>query len=249
MSLNVEVLEQSFDCVKPNATQFASSFYQNLLNDYPQLRPLFANTTMEEQEKKLIMSLVLVVENLRNPGYLTTVLKQLGERHVRYGAMREHYPLVGAALLKTFESYLGTDWTPEVKQAWIDAYGVIVDIMLEGANHAEEISKLENVSKQSAEPIVTTKASTQYAANASSLDYSEQVYRSDNVSQQNTNLDIRGKAPMQSNTNKSRLNLKLLAIASLVAGLLGAGFLSYHSNFQQNNSSFKSSIAKHNIIL
>lgn len=52
----------------------------------------------------MIMSLVLVVENLRDPGYLTTVLQQLGERHVRYGAMREHYPLVGAALLKTFAS-------------------------------------------------------------------------------------------------------------------------------------------------
>lgn len=157
MSLNVEVLEQSFERVKPYATQFSSSFYQNLLNDYPQLKPLFTNTTMAEQEKKLIMSLVLVVENLRNPGYLTTVLQQLGERHVRYGAMREHYPLVGAALLKTLESYLGTEWTPEVKQAWIDAYGVIVDIMLAGANYGEEISKLENASKY--QPTVVTQAS------------------------------------------------------------------------------------------
>ena len=106
MSLNVEVLEQSFERVKPHATEFASSFYNNLLTDYPQLRPLFANTTMEEQEKKLMMSLVLVIENLRNLGYLTIILKQLGERHVRYGTMKEHDPMVGAALLKTFESYL-----------------------------------------------------------------------------------------------------------------------------------------------
>ncbi|MBW4636863.1 MAG: hypothetical protein KME05_01270 [Gloeocapsa sp. UFS-A4-WI-NPMV-4B04] len=139
MSLNVEILEQSFERVKPNATQFASSFYQNLLTDYPQIRPLFANTSMEEQEEKLIMSLVLVVENLRNPDYLTTVLQQLGERHVRYGTMRQHYPIVGAELLKTFEAYLGEEWTPEVKQAWTDAYGAIANIMLDGANHVEEI--------------------------------------------------------------------------------------------------------------
>ena len=150
MSLNVEILEKSFERVNPHATKFASSFYNNLLTDYPQLRPLFVNTTMEAQEKKLIMSLMLVINNLRNPDYLTTILKQLGERHVRYGAMREHYPLVGAALLKTFESYLGTDWTPEVKQAWTDAYGAIVNLMLEGAKYPEEISKLENVIQQSA---------------------------------------------------------------------------------------------------
>ena len=64
------------------------------------------HSSFKEQEKKLMMSLVLVIENLRNLDYLTIILKQLGERHVRYGTMKEHYPMVGAALLKTFESYL-----------------------------------------------------------------------------------------------------------------------------------------------
>jgi len=46
----------------------------------------------------------------------------------------EHYPIVGAALkLKPLKSYLGTDWTPKVKQAWTDAYGVIIGLMLERA--------------------------------------------------------------------------------------------------------------------
>lgn len=133
----------------------------------------------------MIMSLVLVVENLRDPGYLTTVLQQLGERHVRYGAMREHYPLVGAALLKTFASYLKTDWTPEVKQAWIDAYSVIVDIMLAGANYSEEISKLENASNY--QPSVVTQASPEYAANASSVGYAQES-RSDDLLHHSVNL-------------------------------------------------------------
>lgn len=105
MSLNVEVLEQSFERVKPHATEFSRSFYNNLLTDYPQLRRLFAKTNMEDQQQKLMMSLVLVVENLRNSNYLKTILKNLGERHMSYGAVQEHYPMVGAALLKTFESY------------------------------------------------------------------------------------------------------------------------------------------------
>jgi hemoglobin-like flavoprotein len=40
--------------------------------------------------------------------------------------------MVGTALLKTLESYLGMDWTPEVKQAWTYGYGAIADLMLEG---------------------------------------------------------------------------------------------------------------------
>jgi len=39
-------------------------------------------------------------------------------------------------LLKTFESYLGSGWTPEVKQAWVDAYGAIAKFMLSGAENS-----------------------------------------------------------------------------------------------------------------
>ncbi|MBW4498136.1 MAG: hypothetical protein KME57_00720 [Scytonema hyalinum WJT4-NPBG1] len=52
-SLNVKVLEKSFAGIKPYATQFASRFYYNLFTDNPQLEPLFANTNMQEQDKKL----------------------------------------------------------------------------------------------------------------------------------------------------------------------------------------------------
>ncbi|HEY9638466.1 MAG TPA: transposase [Coleofasciculaceae cyanobacterium] len=141
--LNVTVIEQSFAHVKPRSTEFASSFYKNLFTDYPQLRQLFAHTTMQFQEQKLMMSLVLVLNNLRNLTYLKILLRDLGERHVRYGARRENYPMVGATLLKTLESYLGADWTPEVKQAWTDAYEAIADLMLEGENSYEEGSYAE----------------------------------------------------------------------------------------------------------
>jgi Hemoglobin-like flavoprotein len=58
MSLNVELLEQSFDKVKPRANEFAASFYENLFKAHPEVKPLFANTDMGNQEKKLLNSLV-----------------------------------------------------------------------------------------------------------------------------------------------------------------------------------------------
>ena len=60
-------------------------------------------------------------------------LKSLGARHVNFGTVPTDYSLVGLSLLKTLESFLGNDWTPEVKQAWTDAYQAIASIMLEGA--------------------------------------------------------------------------------------------------------------------
>ena len=138
MTLQVELLEQSFEGIKPNADAFVSSFYDNLFTANPEAKPLFANTDMAEQKKKLLASLVLVVENLKKPDVLSDALKGLGARHIKYGALPEHYPLVGNALLTTFEQYLGDKWTAEVKQAWVDAYGAISAIMLDGADYSQE---------------------------------------------------------------------------------------------------------------
>lgn len=137
MALQVELLENSFEKIKPQAHEFIPSFYSNLFTDYPEVQPLFAGTDMEKQGAKLLKSLVLVIDNLRKPDVLSDALKGLGARHVKYGALPEHYPLVGSTLLKTFEQYLGEAWTGDVQQAWVDAYGAITTIMLEGANYSE----------------------------------------------------------------------------------------------------------------
>lgn len=138
MSLEVQLLEESFEQIKPKADDFVNSFYDNLFGDYPAAQPLFSHTDMSAQKKKLLDSLVLVIQNLRKPDVLSAALKGLGARHVKYGALPEHYPLVGNSLLKTFGQYLGDDWTPEVKQAWVDAYGAITELMLEGADYTAE---------------------------------------------------------------------------------------------------------------
>ncbi len=96
-----------------------------------------------------------MVENLRQPGELTGALKGLGARHVKYGALPDHYPLVGNSLLKTFEQYLKEDWTPEVKQAWVDAYGLITEVMLEGADYSPESVQLEPVAEPVAQPVAS----------------------------------------------------------------------------------------------
>lgn len=129
MALDVDLLERSFARVKPRADEFAAAFYDDLFSRAPGTRALFTGVDMEEQRKKLMDSLVLVIENLENPDVLTGALRRLGQRHSGYGVRPEDYASVGAALLATFERQLGAEWTPAVRQAWTDAYGVIAGIM------------------------------------------------------------------------------------------------------------------------
>jgi hemoglobin-like flavoprotein len=144
MSLNVNLLEQSFEVIKRREVEFSTQFYTNLLSDYPNVRPLFANTNLEDQSKKLFASLVLVIDNLQKPEVLSSTLKGLGTRHVKYGVLPQHYPMVGGALLKTFAQILKTDWTPDVETAWKEAYKAVAQIMLDGADYSPESLKLSS---------------------------------------------------------------------------------------------------------
>jgi len=57
----------------------------------------------------------------------------LGERHGRYGVRDEHYDTVAEALLWTLHKGLGAAFTPEVREAWVAAYGVLAGTMKEAA--------------------------------------------------------------------------------------------------------------------
>jgi nitric oxide dioxygenase len=134
MTLQIELLESSFQAIAPCGEAFVTAFYERLFTHFPQTRAFFASTDMKEQRKKLLGALALVIQNLRKPEVLTSALKGLGQRHVTYGVRPEHYPIVGAVLLETFAEVLGERWTPAYHDAWAEAYEAISTIMLEGAN-------------------------------------------------------------------------------------------------------------------
>jgi hemoglobin-like flavoprotein len=134
LTLQIDVLESSFQEIAPQGETFVAAFYERLFAQFPQTRAFFTATDMKEQQKKLLGALVLVIQNLRKPDVLGPALKGLGQRHTTYGVRPEHYPIVGAVLLDTFAAVLGKSWTLERQTAWTQAYDAICTLMLQGAS-------------------------------------------------------------------------------------------------------------------
>ena len=139
MPLATKTLDTSFALLRDCEDEFTRCFYSILFSEYPQVQPLFKNTHMDEQAKKLFSSLALVVDNLTKPDVLTDALKGLGSRHVKYGVLPEHYPMVESTLLKAMSMTLKDNWTAEIEEAWAEAYSAITAIMLEGTDYPEEV--------------------------------------------------------------------------------------------------------------
>lgn len=131
----IDLLEISFALLCDRETEFTDRFYSILFSNYPQVKPLFSTIRMDEQAKKLFASLALVVNNLKKPQILADTLKSLGARHMKYGVLPEHYPMVGGTLLKAMAATLKDQWTPDFAEAWTEAYSAMTEIMLDGTDH------------------------------------------------------------------------------------------------------------------
>ncbi len=140
LGMDPVVLKESFNLVAPYKEAFARHFYSQLFAHYPQTRQLFPATEggMRRQESSLIATLAMVVAGVERGENLTQVVRNLGERHRRYGAQAAHYPLVGQLLLQTFQDFLGDAFTPQMKEAWSKAYEIISTEMLKGANQSHD---------------------------------------------------------------------------------------------------------------
>jgi len=114
MSLNVDLLRQSFELVVERAPDLTHRFYEILFERYPATREMFSAARRGQQENMLTQALVAVMDHLEDAPWLTSTLHGLGARHVHYGVSDEMYAWVGDALLSTLAEVAGDDWTPEL---------------------------------------------------------------------------------------------------------------------------------------
>ncbi|HET7793892.1 MAG TPA: globin family protein [Rhizobacter sp.] len=127
-----QLVKESFDLVEPIAPQAAELFYANLFALDPSLQSLF-KSDMVVQGERLMKMIGVAVGLLDKPQLLVPALQSLGRRHADYGVRDEHYDTVGSALLTTLQQGIGVAVTPEVREAWIEVYGVVSQTMKEAA--------------------------------------------------------------------------------------------------------------------
>ena len=131
MSVDLEALETSFDLLAPRGDELMDEFYARLFAAAPAVRPLFP-TDMKKQKTMLLAALVLLRKSLRDLDAIVPTLREMGARHVAYGAKPEHYPLVGATLIASMAALAGDAWKQEYETAWAAAFDIVAGAMIAG---------------------------------------------------------------------------------------------------------------------
>jgi hemoglobin-like flavoprotein len=125
----IVAIRASFFRLIPATEGVSFRVYERLFADHPSLRSLFP-ADMESQQEKLVKMLASAVDLLDDPGAFHAACRELGKRHVQYGALPGHYPVVGMLLLEE----VGAAMDPPMPQAeidlWARLYKLVADQML-----------------------------------------------------------------------------------------------------------------------
>lgn len=132
------IIKATVPLLETGGETLTKHFYQIMLGEYPQVRVLFnqAHQASGDQPRALANSVLMYARHIDRLQELGPLVGQIVHKHVSLQILPEHYPIVGACLLRAIREVLGAEIaTDEVLEAWGAAYGQLADILI-GAEEA-----------------------------------------------------------------------------------------------------------------
>lgn len=134
----IKLVQSSFTKVAPQAVSCSVVFYRKLFELDPEIKSLFSND-IHVQGIMLMKVLSMAVNSLYDLESIQKDLRELGQRHKKYGVEDKHYLMVETALLAMLRDVLAESFSTELEGAWKSVFRLISLIMKGEKN----ISKVE----------------------------------------------------------------------------------------------------------
>lgn len=128
--MDTSLLRESFARLGAQKEAFAATFYNTLLENYPEVRAFFDGVDLKRQQTSLIATLLALLNEAEHGEEVRALFQRLGQRHSARQIGAEYYPAFGQTLLATLALY-DPAWTAELHRAWAAALERCVRVMME----------------------------------------------------------------------------------------------------------------------
>ena len=149
----IEIVKATAPVVKEHGLAITLRMYEIAFEARPDLRRFFVNTWMKspeegrKQAQQLAAAVYAYASHIDELEKLSKGVEQIVKAHVEVKVIPEMYPVIGECLLAAMKDVLGDAATPEVLEAWEDAYRALADILInrEREVYQEQASELFQV--------------------------------------------------------------------------------------------------------
>lgn len=128
----VALIKATVPALEAHGLAITRRMYERLFEN-PEIRDLFNQSHHGEtgsQPKALALAVLAYARNIDNLGVLTGAVERIAQKHVALNILPEHYSFVADALISAIQDVLGEAATPEIVEAWGEAYWFLAELLI-----------------------------------------------------------------------------------------------------------------------
>ena len=129
----MDIVSATVPALEAHGEAIVTRMYERLLHD-AQIRSFFNlshQSGSSPQHKALTGAILAYANNIREPQNLAAAIERIAQKHVALKIAPAHYEAVGSSLLAAIRDVLGDAASPEVLEAWAEAYWFLAGVLIE----------------------------------------------------------------------------------------------------------------------
>jgi nitric oxide dioxygenase len=131
-SRTIEIVKSTVPLLESANTALTEHFYKRMFRDNPELKDVFnlSHQKTGRQPAALFAAVLAYAKNIDNPAVLSAAVERIAHKHTGFSIQPAQYDIVGHHLLETIKELAPDAATPEVIDAWAQAYGALAGIFI-----------------------------------------------------------------------------------------------------------------------
>lgn len=129
----IALIQATVPLLKQQGEAITKHFYALMFRDHPEVKGFFNDAHQAEgtQARALAGAVLAYATHIDQLEVLAPALPRIVQKHAALGVLPEHYPIVGACLLKAIREVLGEVANDEILAAWAEAYGALAQLLID----------------------------------------------------------------------------------------------------------------------
>ncbi|QJR82386.1 NO-inducible flavohemoprotein [Alteromonas pelagimontana] len=128
----IHTVKSTIPLLESAGTSVTDYFYNRMFRHNPELKDTFniSNQKTGKQPFALFSAIAAYAKNIDNLDALAPLVERVAHKHTIFFIQPEQYAIVGHHLIETLRELAPEAFTPDVEQAWSEAYQFLADILI-----------------------------------------------------------------------------------------------------------------------
>lgn len=128
----IAIIKATAPVLKEHGVAITTAFYKNMLGENPELHNIFSTSSQAtgRQQRALAGAVLGYATYIDDLPKLAHAVERIAHKHASLNVTAAQYDIVGRYLIQAIGQVLGDAATPEIVEAWTNAYGVLANVFI-----------------------------------------------------------------------------------------------------------------------